>query len=146
MQARLNYFQAGSAGPKAMIAFNTAMEGLGIDKALLHLIKLRASQINGCAFCIAMHTKEARADGEDQRRLDLLQSWHETTLFTEAEEAALAWTEALTRLADTHAPDDVYARLAAAFSEKECVDITTAIVAINGWNRFAVGFRAVPQA
>lgn len=145
MEQRLDYFKENGAAAKLMLDFEAGVRKLGLPARLLHLVRLRASQINGCAFCIAMHTKEARAEGEDQRRLDLLQNWHETTLFDAREEAALAWTEALTRVADTHAPDAAYARLAAAFAPSEQIALTLAINAINAWNRLSVGFRTVPQ-
>ena len=144
MKPRLNPYQATPAAIKPMLDFEAAVQELGIEPKLMHLIKMRASQINGCAFCLDMHAHEGRADGEAQQRLDVLPAWRETNLFDEREQAALAWTEALTRVADTHAPDDVYERLAAAFDEKERVAITLAIVAINGWNRIAIGFRSVP--
>ena len=144
MKPRLNPYQAAPAAIKPMLDFESAVQGLGIEPRLMHLIKMRASQINGCAFCLDMHAHEARADGEAQQRLDVLPAWRETNLFDEREQAALAWTEALTRIADTHAPDHVYERFAAAFDEKERVAITLAIVAINGWNRMAIGFRSVP--
>lgn len=142
MTARTNYVAAAPEVYQAMLALEEKVVGLGIAPALLHLIKLRASQINGCAFCIDMHNREARADGESQQRLDTLSVWRETRFFDEREQAALAWTEALTRIADTHAPDADYEALAAVFDEKEQVNITLAIVAINGWNRLAIGFRA----
>lgn len=145
MQKRTDYLKANAAAVKLMFDLETGVRQLGLPARLLHLVRLRASQINGCAFCIAMHTKEARAEGEDQRRLDLLQSWHETDLFDEREAAALQWTEALTRIAETHAPDDAYARLAAVFDDKQQVALTLAINAINSWNRLAIGFRAAPQ-
>lgn len=116
----------------------------GLDRSLIHLVKLRASQINGCAYCIDMHTKEARADGEDEQRLHALPAWHETPFYSERERAALAWTEALTRIADSAVPDDLYADVRDHFSEAELVALTIAIVAINGWNRLAIGFRTVP--
>ena len=146
MQQRLNQFKANGPAMQLMLDLEGGVRRLGLPERLLHLIRLRASQINGCAYCIAMHTREARADGEDQRRLDLLQSWHECDLFDEREEAALAWTEALTRVAETHAPATAYELLAAAFDEKERVAVTLAITTINAWNRFAIGFRAVPEA
>jgi len=116
----------------------------GIDRSLIHLVKLRASQINGCAYCIDMHTKEARADGEDEQRLYALSVWHETPFYTQRERAALAWTEALTRIADSEVPDDLYEDVREHFSEDELVALTIAIVAINGWNRLAISFRTVP--
>ncbi|HXK20388.1 MAG TPA: carboxymuconolactone decarboxylase family protein [Polyangiaceae bacterium] len=118
----------------------------GLELPLLRLLKTRASQLNGCAYCLHMHTREARADGESEERLYLLSAWRESPLYNPRERAALAWTEALTLLADSHAPDDTYAELAAQFSEPERVKLTMAIVAINGWNRIAVGFRLVHPA
>jgi AhpD family alkylhydroperoxidase len=110
------------------------------------LVKTRASQINGCAFCLDMHTREARADGETEQRLYVLPAWRESPLYTERERAALAWTEALTLISKTHAPDDVYEAARAQFSETELVNLTMVIVAINGWNRLAIGFRRVHSA
>ncbi len=147
MTMRLNYGVVAPEAIKAMMGMEQAVKDLGLEPGLFHLIKLRASQINGCAFCINMHSREARADGESQQRLDLLSVWRETNLFNEREKAALAWTEALTLIADTNAPDTDYEPLAAAFDERERVAITLAIAAINGWNRFAIGFRTpVPRA
>ncbi|ODU19744.1 MAG: alkylhydroperoxidase [Sphingomonas sp. SCN 67-18] len=142
MAVRTNYVAASPEVYQAMLALEEKVGGLGIAPTLLHLIKLRASQINGCAFCIDLHNREARADGESQQRLDTLSVWRETRFFDEREQAALAWTEALTRVADTHAPDADYEALAAQFDERERVNISLAIVAINGWNRLAIGFRA----
>ena len=144
MKTRLNPYQTTPDTIRPMLDFEAAVHGLGIEPKLIHLIKLRASQINGCAFCLDMHANEARADGESQQRLDVLGAWRETNFFDERERAALGWTEALTRIADTHAPDDAYEEFAAAFDEKERVAITLAIVAINGWNRLAIGFRSLP--
>lgn len=112
-----------------------------LEPALRELVKLRASQINGCAYCIDMHTKDARAMGEDEERLHLVSAWREAPSFSPRERAALAWTEALTLLADTGAPDDAYDAMAAEFDPAEQVALTLAIIAINGWNRLAVGFR-----
>ena len=147
MAMRLNYGVVAPEAIKAMIGLEQAVKGMGLEPTLFHLIKLRASQINGCAYCIDMHNREARADGEAQQRLDLLSAWRETNFFDEREKAALAWTEALTLIADTHAPDADYDALAAVFDERERVAITLAIAAINAWNRFAIGFRTpVPRA
>jgi AhpD family alkylhydroperoxidase len=147
MTMRLNYGVVAPEAIKAMMGMEQAVKDLGLEPGLFHLIKLRASQINGCAFCINMHNREARADGESQQRLDLLSVWRETNFFDEREKAALAWTEALTLIADTNAPDADYEALAAVFDERERVAITLAISAINGWNRFAIGFRTpVPRA
>jgi AhpD family alkylhydroperoxidase len=144
MKPRLNPYQSAPAAIKPMLDFESAVQALGIESQLMHLIKMRASQINGCAYCLDMHAHEARADGEAPQRLDVLPAWRETNFFDEREQAALAWTEALTGIADTHAPDDVYEQFAAAFDEEQRVAITLAIVAINGWNRIAIGFRSTP--
>jgi len=141
MTMRLNYGVAGPEAVKAMLDLEQAVKDTGLERGLIHLIKLRASQINGCAYCIDMHNREARADGESQQRLDLISVWRETNFFNDREKAVLAWTEALTLIAETHAPDVDYEALAAVFEEKERVAITLAIAAINGWNRFAIGFR-----
>jgi AhpD family alkylhydroperoxidase len=107
-------------------------------------VKMRASQINGCAFCLDMHSKDARAAGETEQRLYALDAWRETPFFTDRERAALAWTEAVTRVSETHVPDEIYETVRQHFTEKELVDLTLAIVAINGWNRLAISFRSVP--
>jgi AhpD family alkylhydroperoxidase len=147
MTMRLNYGVVAPEAVKAMIGLEQAVKDMGLEPGLIHLIKLRASQINGCAYCIDLHNREARADGESQQRLDLISVWRETNFFNEREKATLAWTEALTLISDTHAPDADYEALAAAFDERERVAITLAIAAINGWNRFAIGFRTpVPRA
>jgi len=116
----------------------------GFDPRLLNLVRMRASQINGCAYCLDMHSKDARAEGETEQRLYALNAWRETPFYSERERAALAWTEALTLVSETHAPDDVYEEMRKHFSSEEQVLLTSAIVAINGWNRIAIGFRAVP--
>jgi len=118
----------------------------GIEPKLLELIKIRASQINSCAYCLDMHTKDARAQGETEQRIYALNAWRETPFFTEKERAALAWTESVTQVSTSQVPDEVYEIVRQHFDEKEIVNITTAIVAINGWNRFAVSFRSVPGA
>jgi len=118
----------------------------GLDHGLLELVKLRASQINGCAHCIDMHTKELRAAGEDEQRLYLLGAWRESPFYSERERAALAWTEALTLIADGHVPDEVYETARAQFSEEELVNLSLAIVAINSANRLNIAFRTVPGA
>lgn len=115
-----------------------------LEQSLLELVKFRASQINGCAYCIDMHTKDARAHGETEQRLYALSAWRETPFFTERERAALAWTEAVTLVSATGVPDDVYEEARRHFDDGELVDLTFAIVAINGWNRLAVSFRKVP--
>lgn len=116
----------------------------GLDHKLVHLLKMRASQINGCAYCLDMHSLDARAAGESEQRLYTLEAWRETPFFTERERAALAWTESLTLISQTHAPDEVYAELQKYFSEKEIVDLTLAVGAINLWNRLAISTRSVP--
>lgn len=115
-----------------------------LEPALLELVRMRASQINGCAYCLDMHSKDARAAGETEQRLYGLSAWRETAYYTERERAALAWTEALTLVHQDHAPDDVYDRVRKHFTEEESVILTMAIVAINGWNRLSIGFRIVP--
>ncbi len=116
----------------------------GLETPLLELVRLRASQINGCAYCIDMHTKDARAEGESEQRLYALNAWRETPFFSPRERAALEWTEAVTEISSSHAPDDVFDRVKTEFSESELVSLTMAIVAINGWNRLAISFRTVP--
>ncbi|WHS58655.1 carboxymuconolactone decarboxylase family protein [Pseudomonas sp. G2-4] len=146
MQPRIDFYTASPDALKAMLTFETTVSKLGLEKSLLELVKLRSSQINGCAFCIDMHTADARKDGETERRLYAVTAWREAPFFTPRERAALAWTEALTRLSETHAPDADYALLSEHFTPKEMVDLTVAINAINGWNRLAVGFRKMPEA
>lgn len=143
MQSRLDYFAAAPETMKAMVALETHARECGLEHSLIALVKTRASQINGCAYCIHMHTREARAAGESEERLYLLSAWRESPLFTPRERAALGWTDALTRLADTGAPDEDYAEVRRHFSEKETVQLTLLIGVINVWNRFAVGFRSV---
>jgi AhpD family alkylhydroperoxidase len=140
----MDYVKAAPDGYKAMSALETFVRQSGLEHSLLELVKTRAPQINGCAFCLDMHTKDARAGGETEQRLYALSAWQETPFFTDCERAALAWTEAVTRVADTHVPDDVFELVRQQFSEKELADLTLAIVAINGWNRLAVAFRKVP--
>jgi AhpD family alkylhydroperoxidase len=115
-----------------------------LESSLLELVRMRASQINGCAYCLDMHSKDARAAGETEQWLYTLNAWRETPFFTDRERAALAWTEAITLISLNHAPDEVYEEARKVFSEEELVNLTVAIVAINGWNRLAIGFRAVP--
>ena len=147
MTMRLNYGVAAPEAVKALLALEDTVKSMGLEPKLIHLIKLRASQINGCAYCINMHNQEARADGETQQRLDLLSVWRETNFFDEREKAALAWTEAVTLIAETNAPHAEYDALAAVFDDREQAAIMLAIAAINGWNRFSVGFRTpVPRA
>mgnify|MGYP001001338761 CR=1 FL=1 len=144
MTQRLDYKNASPKGFAAMLALELHARASGLEHGLLELVKTRASQINRCAFCLDMHTREARAAGETEERLCMLSAWEEATCYTPRERAALAWTDALTLLAATGAPDSVHAALAAEFAPEEQVALTLAIVTINGWNRFAVGFRAQP--
>src|SRR6478752_5595776 len=127
---------------RAMFHLSTAATE-GVDKRLFTLVKIRASQINGCAYCIDMHTKEARAAGETEQRIYALSAWRETPFFTARERAALEWTEAVTLVSETHVPDEVYARVAQHFDEAEMVALTFAVVVINSWNRLSVSFRPV---
>ena len=131
-----------SDGFQAMLNLGKAVEAGGLERSLLELVKVRASQINGCAYCLDMHTKDARALGETEQRLYALNAWHETPFFSDRERAALEWTETITRVADTHVPDDVYERVRQHFDERELVALTLAAVAINAWNRLAITFRA----
>ncbi len=142
MKPRLNAIQASPDAYKAMQGLEAHVARSGLDHKLVLLVKMRASQINGCAYCLDMHSKDARAAGETEQRLYCLDAWRETNFYSDRERAALAWTEALTRIADTHAPDDVFEEVRKHFSERELVDLSLAIAAINAWNRLAIGFRA----
>jgi AhpD family alkylhydroperoxidase len=146
MKSRIEYAQVAPGAVEAMRALEKYVHTCGIDPKLLELIKIRASQINGCAYCLDMHTKDARTQGETEQRIYALNAWRETPFFTEKERAALAWTESVTQVSMSQVPNEVYEIVRQYFDEKEIVNITTAIVAINGWNRFAVSFRSVPGA
>jgi AhpD family alkylhydroperoxidase len=126
---------------RAMLNLSAEVEGR-IERALFELVKIRASQMNGCAYCIDMHTKDARLAGETEQRIYALNAWRETPFFTERERAALEWTEAVTRVGDTHVPDEIYERVSAQFPEAELVALTFAVIVINSWNRLAISFRA----
>jgi AhpD family alkylhydroperoxidase len=141
MERRMNYVKASPATYQGLLALQAVVNKSGLEKPLLELIKIRASQINKCAFCLHMHTRDARKIGETEERIYLIDAWRESPLYTERERAALAWTEVLTLLPQTGAPDDVYAQVAAQFSEPEIAELTLAISAINAWNRFGVAFR-----
>jgi AhpD family alkylhydroperoxidase len=143
MKPRMNFYQAAPDTIKALSALEAQIAGSGLEKSLIELVKTRASQINGCAFCINMHTQDARKQGETEQRLYLLNAWRESPLYTDRERAALAWTEAVTLIAETHAPDDLYEAVRAQFSESETVNLTMLIGAINAGNRLAIAFRAV---
>ncbi|AMB86134.1 alkylhydroperoxidase [Pseudomonas agarici] len=144
MQPRLDFYAASPDALKAMLALENAVSKLPLEKSLIDLVKMRASQINGCAFCLDMHGTHARKAGETERRLYTLSSWRETPFFTPRERAALAWTESLTLISETHASDEDYALLCAEFSPMEMVDLSVAIGTINSWNRLAIGFRKMP--
>lgn len=143
MTPRMNIFQVAPDGTKPMMALEAAIEQSGLEHGLLELVRFRASQINGCAFCLYMHAKDATKNGESDMRLHLLTAWRESPLFTDRERAALTWTESLTRVSKTHAPDEDYALLKSQFGETEIAWLTLAIAAINAWNRVQIGLRAV---
>jgi AhpD family alkylhydroperoxidase len=143
MKARLNAWSAAPQTMQAFVDFSQAMVKDGIEPSLTELVKIRASQLNHCAFCLHMHTREALAQGESEVRLTMLAAWEESPLYTDRERAALAWTDALTLLPETKAPDDVYAQLQAQFTPEEQVKLTMLIGIINAWNRFGAGFRGV---
>ena len=138
---RLDYRKTFPQALQAMLGLEAAIEDGTLEPELLELVKMRASQLNGCAYCLDMHSKDARARGESEQRLHVLAAWREAPFYSARERAALAWCEALTLLPQTGAPDDVYAQVREQFAEHEIVALTLAIVAINGWNRFAVGFQ-----
>jgi AhpD family alkylhydroperoxidase len=144
MKPRMNFFQAAPDTVKALNALETQVTSSGLEQPLIELVKTRASQINGCAFCINMHTQDARKRGETEQRLYLLNAWREAPVYTDRERAALAWTETVTLISETHAPDDVYDEVRKHFSEAETVNLTMLIATINAWNRLAISFRAVP--
>jgi AhpD family alkylhydroperoxidase len=146
MNPRLDYYSASPKAMKAMIAMEALTSSLSIEQGLLHLIKIRASQLNGCAFCTDMHSVDARRLGESDRRLYSIVVWRDSNFFNPRERAALAWTEAVTLLSESHVPDDVYAQTREQFSEGELVDLTIAVTTINSWNRLAVSFRQTPSA
>jgi len=143
MKPRLNPFQAAPNAMTAMAALESQIAQFGLEPSLVELVKIRASQINGCAFCLHMHTRDARAHGETEERLYLLGAWRESPLYMERERAALAWTEALTLVAGSHVPDAVYEQARAEFGEEELVKLTFLVTTINAWNRFAIAFRSI---
>jgi AhpD family alkylhydroperoxidase len=144
MEGRLEIQKVAPQAYRAMLGLESYVKNARLEPTLLELVKIRASQINGCAYCLDMHTKNARANGESEQRLYALNAWRETPFFTERERAALAWTESLTLISQDHAPDEVYEEARRHFTEEEIVNLSMAIVAINGWNRILIGFRAVP--
>jgi len=143
MEPRLNYPKLAPEAARALYTLETYLAGCGLEHSLRELVKIRASQINGCAFCLDMHTKDARAAGETEQRIYALNAWRETPFFTDRERAALAWAEAVTQIGDG-VSDALYEKTKEHFSEKELVDLTWAVAAINAWNRVAVSFRSVP--
>jgi AhpD family alkylhydroperoxidase len=143
MKPRLNPHETAPDAVQAVAALEGYVRDSGLEPALINLVKIRASQINGCAYCIHMHTREARGRGESEERLYLLDAWRESPLYSKRERAALAWTEALTLVSQTHVPDEIYEEARRYFSEEELVKLTVAVVTINAWNRIAISFRAV---
>ena len=144
MQPRIEYRKVAPGAIRAMRGLEDYLAECGLEPSLLDLVRTRASQINGCAYCIDMHTKDARARGESEQRLYELDAWRETSFYTERERVALAWTEAVTLITNGHVPDAVYNEVRQHLGEEELANLTLAVVAINGWNRFAISFRTVP--
>ena len=144
MEQRLNPFKASPKAYQAMLALETFVDSCGLERPLLELIKMRASQINGCAYCLDMHSKDARALGETEQRLYVLNAWREAPFYTERERAALEWTEVVTLISEGPVPDDVYGRVTQQFSAEELSNLTIAIAAINGWNRLSIPFQIAP--
>ena len=144
MKARIDLMHVTPGVIQAMLGLERQVRHAGFDHKLLDLVRMRASQINGCAYCLDMHSKDTRANGETEQRLYGLDAWRETSYYSGRERAALEWTEALTLVAQTHIPDDVYERVREQFSEDEMVHLSLAIVAINGWNRLNIAARTVP--
>jgi AhpD family alkylhydroperoxidase len=146
MSARLNPYAVRSNLIQLLIEFGHKVADAGLEKSLVELVQIRASQINGCAICLHMHTRDARKHGQSEERLFMLDAWQESTLYSARERAALAWTEALTLLASSRAPDEIYAEVKAHFSDEESIKLTMMINVINSFNRFGVGYRLAPQA
>jgi AhpD family alkylhydroperoxidase len=144
MEPRIDYTKYAQDAQKSLFGLEKYLATCGLDHKLIHLLKLRASQINGCAFCIDMHSKDARALGETEQRLYELNAWRETPFYTDKERAALEWTEAVTLVSQTHVPDVVFDQLKKHFSDKEIVDLTLLAAVINSWNRLAIAMRTVP--
>jgi AhpD family alkylhydroperoxidase len=142
MTQRIDYKKVAPEAYKAMLGIETYVRGSGLEHSLLELVKTRVSQINGCAHCLDMHTKEARAAGETEQRLHLLPAWREAPCYSDRERAALVWAEAVTQISTNGVPDELYAEVRRHFDEKALVDLTLAIVGINGWNRLAIPFRS----
>ncbi|RKF33418.1 carboxymuconolactone decarboxylase family protein [Paraburkholderia fungorum] len=145
MEQRLDFYKASPAAIKTLLGVEDRINKSALEKSLTELVRLRASQINGCAFCVDMHTTDARKGGESERRLATVVVWRETPFFTDRERAALEWTEALTLVSQEHVPDAVWQAVRPHFSDEELVDLTLLVSAINAWNRFAIAFRKLPS-
>jgi AhpD family alkylhydroperoxidase len=143
IQSRLNPYRAAPAIMKGLSALDSVLQAGGLEQSLVELVKIRASQINGCAYCLHLHTRDARAGGESEARLYLLDAWRDSPLYTDRERAALAWTEAVTLVAQTHVPDAVYDDARNYFDDEELVQLTLRVATINVWNRIAISFRSV---
>jgi AhpD family alkylhydroperoxidase len=144
MQARIDYYKLSPGGYKAVLGLEQYLASTSLEKKLLHLIKLRVSQINGCAYCLNMHWKDLQAEGEKEQRMYSLDAWRETPYYSDRERAALAWAEAVTNITDGHVPDEVYEQTRQHFSEQKLADLTLAVAAITVWNRLSIAFRIVP--
>jgi AhpD family alkylhydroperoxidase len=144
MEPRLNYYKANPDAMKALVGLEQQIAKSGLEKPLVELVRLRASQINGCAYCVDLHSSDARKAGETERRLSAVVVWHETPFFSDRERAALEWTEALTLVAQTQVPDEVWERVRPHFTPEELVDLTLLVSTINAWNRFSISFRKTP--
>jgi AhpD family alkylhydroperoxidase len=144
MESRLNFYKAGPDAMKAMMGLEQQIAGSGLEKPLVELVRLRASQINGCAYCVDMHSSDARKAGESERRLATLVAWRETPFFSDRERAALEWTETVTLVAQSHVPDAVWEQVKPHFTPEELVNLTLLVSTINAWNRFAIAFRKLP--
>jgi AhpD family alkylhydroperoxidase len=144
MEQRINVLEKGQGAMKAMLGLSAYLAKSPIEKKLLHLVEFRVSQINGCAYCLDMHSKDLRHEGETEKRLYMLEAWRETPFYTKREHAALAWAEAVTLITEGHVPDEVYEEARKEFSEEELIDLTLAITAVNSWNRANIAFRTTP--
>jgi AhpD family alkylhydroperoxidase len=144
MQPRLDLSKTAPEVYQAMLGLEKTINNSGLEDILLELVKLRVSQINGCAYCIDMHTKDLRAKGQSEQRLYLLNAWRESPFYTDRERMALEWAETVTKVTEKHVPDEIYEQVRQQFSEEELVNLTLAVVAINGWNRLSIAFRVVP--
>jgi AhpD family alkylhydroperoxidase len=144
MEPRIDYMKFAGGGVRAMLGLEKYLQDCSLEEKLLHLIKLRASQINGCAYCLDMHWKDLRAIGESEQRLYALDAWEESPFYSDRERAALEWTEAVTRFSEEHVPDEVYECVRKQFSEQELADLTLAVATINAWNRLSIAGRATP--